>query len=131
MPLSQLFGEMRRDQDMGIDDYLEEDLILFLQTKDRNDALSSLVDALDRSGKLKDKSAFFSSILQREKVVSTGIGLGVAIPHAKMEGYEDFFIAIGIQQEGMGIEWQALDGAPVRLIFMIGGPDHRQTDYLK
>jgi PTS system nitrogen regulatory IIA component len=67
--------------------------------------------------------------MDREKIVSTGIGLGVAIPHAKMAGYDDFFIAIGIQ-EGRGIEWYSLDGSHVHLIFMIGGPASRQTEYL-
>jgi PTS system nitrogen regulatory IIA component len=56
--------------------------------------------------------------------------LGVAIPHAKLTGYEEFFIAIGIQG-GRGIEWNSLDGSQVHLIFMIGGPDNRQTEYLK
>ena len=46
--------------------------------------------------------------------------MGVAIPHAKLSSYDDFFIAIGILQKG--VDWNALDGAPVRLIFMIGGP---------
>lgn len=116
---------------MSIADYLSKNQILFLEVKERKEALIALVDLLDRAGKLREKEQFFSSILQREKIVSTGIGLGVAIPHAKLEGYEDFFIAIGIQKEGMGLEWNALDGVPVRLIFMIGGPDNRQTDYLQ
>jgi len=116
---------------VSIADYLSKNQILFLEVKERKEALIALVDLLDRAGKLREKEQFFSSILQREKIVSTGIGLGVAIPHAKLEGYEDFFIAIGIQKEGMGLEWNALDGVPVRLIFMIGGPDNRQTDYLQ
>jgi len=56
--------------------------------------------------------------------------MGVAIPHAKLQGYTGFFIAVGIQQ-GAGIEWNSLDSLPVRLIFMIGGPDDQQTEYLK
>ena len=60
----------------------------------------------------------------------TGIGIGVAIPHAKLEGYSDFFIAIGVQKK-KGIDWNALDGSDVKLIFMIGGPENKQTEYLK
>ena len=114
----------------AIADYLDEDLILFFQARNRNEALYSLITALEQKGKLQNKEEFYSAILEREKVVSTGIGLNVAIPHAKLEGYQDFFIAIGVQQESSGIEWNALDGQPVRLIFMIGGPENRQTDYL-
>ena len=115
---------------MAISNYLDERLIVFLEAKTRDEALSQLVSLLDQAGQLKDKALFHESILEREKIVSTGIGLGVAIPHAKLMGYEDFFIAIGIQRKE-GIEWNALDGAPVRLIFMIGGPENKQTEYLK
>ncbi len=47
-----------------------------------------------------------------------------------LQGYDEFFIAIGVQTK-KGIEWNALDGSPVRLIFMIGGPENKQTEYLK
>lgn len=115
---------------MTISNYLDERLVSFLDVDQRNAALEQLVDSLDSQGKLLDKQAFYKAILEREKIVSTGIGMGVAIPHAKLEGYRDFFIAIGIQSK-RGIEWNALDGQPVRLIFMIGGPENKQTEYLK
>ena len=115
---------------MTLSQYLDERLVVFLDVQTQGEALESVIGALDRSHKLKDRSAFHQAILDREKIVSTGIGLGVAIPHAKLGGYEDFFIAIGIQG-GRGIEWNSLDGSQVHLIFMIGGPDHQQTEYLK
>lgn len=112
-----------------ISDYLDENLVCFLDVGTQAEALQSLIDRLFQQGQLKDKEAFLGAILQREKIVSTGIGIGIAIPHAKLEGYENFFIAIGIQK-GNGIEWNSLDDLPVRLIFMIGGPENRQTEYL-
>ena len=57
--------------------------------------------------------------------------MGVAIPHAKLSIYKDFFIAIGIQQKGKGLDWEAPDDAPVRIVFLIGGPASEQTKYLK
>ena len=75
--------------------------------------------------------AGFGSHVKREKIVSTGIGMGVAIPHAKLPSFDRFFLAVGLQKVKDGIDWDALDGAPVRLIFMIGGPANQQTDYLK
>jgi len=110
--------------------YLDERLIEFLQVNHRDEAVSTLVDLLDREGRLHDKDRFLRAIWEREKIVSTGIGIGVAVPHAKLEGYGQFFIAIGIQK-GKGIEWNALDGSMVRLVFMIGGPSNQQTEYLK
>lgn len=114
---------------MAISDYLDEKLVVFLEAHSQGEALQTLVELLDKEGKLRDKQTFYEAIQEREKIVSTGIGIGVAIPHAKIPGYDDFFIAIGIQKND-GIEWQALDGLPVRIIFMIGGPDDEQTEYL-
>ncbi len=50
----------------------------------RDEALEQLVDLLEKAGKLKNPKVFHDAILEREKIVSTGIGLGVAIPHAKL-----------------------------------------------
>jgi PTS system nitrogen regulatory IIA component len=118
-----------KEDEVAISNYLDERLVLFLPPMDRDEALNRLVDKLSECGKLLDRDAFFSAILQREKIVSTGIGMGVAVPHAKLFGYSDFFIAIGLQVKP-GIEWHSIDSAPARLIFMIGGPENRQTEYL-
>lgn len=120
----------KKGECVAISNYLDERLVLFLDADSRDEALDRLIALLAKEGKLKDVKIFRDAILEREKIVSTGIGLGVAIPHAKLQGYQEFFIAIGIQAK-KGIEWNALDGAPVRLIFMIGGPEDRQTEYLK
>ncbi len=115
---------------MTISNYLDERLIVFLDESSRDAVISRLVDALDKAGKLKDKKKFHNAILDREKIVSTGIGIGVAIPHAKQEGYNDFFIAVGVLKK-KGVDWNALDGSDVKIVFMIGGPDNKQTEYLK
>jgi PTS system nitrogen regulatory IIA component len=130
MILSELRKLFKRRKSVAISNYLDPRLIAFLDVNTRDEALGQLVTVLKRSGKLKDSQAFYDAILEREKIVSTGIGLGIAIPHAKLQGYQDFFIAIGIQGK-RGIEWNSLDGSPVRLIFMIGGPESKQTEYLK
>jgi nitrogen PTS system EIIA component len=110
--------------------YLDPECIAFLDLSLRNEAIEALIDLLDRKGKLFDKQAFRKAIFDREELISTGIGMGVAVPHAKLSGFADFFIAIGIQQK-RGLEWNAIDHAPVRFIFLIGGPDCRQTEYLQ
>lgn len=112
-----------------ISKYIASELIAFLSAENRDEVIHQLVDVLDRTGKLIDKEEFFSSIMEREKIVTTGIGMGVAIPHAKLPKYNDFFMAIGILSKG--IDWGALDGTPVRLVFIIGGPDDKQTEYLQ
>ena len=112
-----------------ISKYLDANLVIFLDADNRDGALQAIIEKIHQAGKLEDKQSFYEAIVDREKIVSTGIGMGVAIPHAKLPAYDDFFIAIGILQKG--VEWNSLDNAPVRLIFMIGGPDDKQTEYLQ
>ncbi|MBN2479212.1 MAG: PTS sugar transporter subunit IIA [Parachlamydiales bacterium] len=104
--------------------------MVFLHSKNRNEVIWELIDSLSKTQKINDKESFFNKVLQREKIVSTGIGLGVAIPHAKSDEFKDFFIAIGIQNE-CKIKWQSIDKIPVRIVFLIGGPESKQTEYLK
>lgn len=119
----------RQPSTLLISKYLNPKLVLPLKVDDRDAALHALVDLLDSEGKLINKDSFYQAIVERERIVSTGIGMGVAVPHAKLSGYSTFFIAIGIHHKG--IPWDALDGVPVRLVFMIGGPDDKQTEYLQ
>lgn len=109
-------------------DYLSSQRILFLNTTTREETLHALVDVAYKDGVVVKPQEFYQALLRREQIVTTGIGMGVAIPHAKLENLEDFFIVMGILHHG--VDWQALDRAPVRLVFMIGGPDNKQKEYL-
>jgi PTS system nitrogen regulatory IIA component len=114
---------------MPISQYMHQNLVVELNAKTRDEALRQLVDKIAQAGYLQDSEIFYRAIIERERIVSTGIGMGVAIPHAKLPGFDQFFIAIGVLKKP--VEWDALDHAPVRLIFMIGGPDDKQTEYLQ
>lgn len=114
---------------MKVYNYLNDKLVFFLDAESKDDVLNQLVQMTVESIDLPEGDRFCKAIFDREKIVSTGIGMGVAIPHAKLTAYNDFFIAVAVLKSG--IDWNALDGAPVRLIFLIGGPDDKQTEYLK
>lgn len=114
---------------MKIAKYIDRRNVVFLDVETREEAIKKLVETLSESGRLHDQNEFYNAVWEREKIVSTGIGMGVAIPHAKLASYRDFFIGIGILKKG--VPWDAIDGAPVRLIFLIGGPDDKQTEYLQ
>lgn len=111
------------------DRYLSPERIFFLKSHDRDDAIRQLVLNANKTHKIDLMEEFYTAVITREKVVTTGIGMGVAIPHAKMSHFHDFFLAVGILDKG--VDWKSLDGHPVRLIFLIGGPDDKQTEYLK
>jgi PTS system nitrogen regulatory IIA component len=113
-----------------ISKYLDVQLVALLDSSTREGAIDVLIDLCDQAGKLPNKAAFKKAITEREELISTGIGMGVAVPHAKLKGFTEFSIAIGIQQK-KGLEWNAIDHAPVRLIFLVSGPDDRQSEYLQ
>ena len=114
---------------MEITKYISKECILFIEdTQDRGRVLELLIEAAHRAGKVKDKLRFAEAVAARELIVSTGIGVGVAVPHAKLKTLDSFFIALGIVKRG--VDWEAIDGQPVTLVFLIGGPDYNQKEYL-
>jgi nitrogen PTS system EIIA component len=112
-----------------LSEYIDERLVFFLDATSKEDVLKRLVDAVITVKELPGHDRFHQAILDREKLVSTAIGMGVAIPHAKLPIYSDFFMAVGVLQKG--IDWGAMDDSLVRLVFLVGGPDNKQTEYLK
>lgn len=115
---------------LKIAEYLDINLVFFLNAKSSKEAIEQMIEGLEGFDVVPNKNAFKKAVFEREKIVSTGIGIGVAVPHAKLSSFRNFFISVGIQK-GRGIEWNSIDRSPVRLIFMIGGPDNRQTEYLQ
>lgn len=114
---------------MKLYDILKEENILFIEEENLEDTLNLLSEESWKKGYIKDKEEFFKSLLAREDLVSTGIGLGVAIPHVKLKSIDKFFILIAISKTG--IDWDAIDRKPVQSIFLIGGPSNEQKSYLK
>lgn len=119
----------RRQEVRSLDQYLLSDLVIFLEEKERDSVINQMIDHADRCGVISDKAAFRLAIFEREKIISTGIGVGVAIPHAKLTGQDRFFVCIGVLLEP--VDWDSIDKAPVRLVCLIGGPDDAQTQYLQ
>jgi len=68
-----------------------------------------------------DFERYKKEVIDREKIIPTAVGKGIAIPHAKTDAVKDFFIIIGVDKKG--IDWNALDGEPVKVIFLVSGPE--------
>jgi len=106
-----------------------EKIQLSLQNREKIPALREVAELLSHSRCVGDFEAFFNEILARERVSNTALGHDVAIPHARTDQCSDILIAIGRSQQG--IDFEAKDGNPVRLIFLIGTPKQMVTDYLR
>ncbi len=115
---------------MNLKDFMNKDGVLFLdQAENKTGILETLIDTAVSTGKIRDREGFRQAVLDRESLVSTGIGLGIAIPHSKLAGIQEFFIILGLCPRG--IDWDSLDKKPVKAVFLIGGPADRQRDYLQ
>ncbi|MBU1615385.1 PTS sugar transporter subunit IIA, partial [bacterium] len=103
---------------MTLLDILNEKVIkVELEAKDKEGALKELVGILDESDLIQDKEKTLEAVKKREELMSTGIGHGVAIPHAKVEGVDKVIAALGKSKEG--IDFKALDGEPVYIFFLL------------
>jgi len=115
---------------LELTEFISPQLIkLELSSTQKVDAIKELIDLLDKAGFLTDADAFLKSVLEREKVGSTGIGKGIAIPHSRTATVREVVVAVGRSKEG--IEFEALDSRPVHLIFLIAAPIESGGLYLK
>ena len=110
-------------------DMISKDRIIDLKGKNKQDVLKELVEVTGAAPEVNDKNDFYISIIKREKIMSTGIGIGLAVPHVKIDSVKDFVMAIGRKKEG--IDFDSLDGKPVYLVIMIGANTNQRDDYLK
>ncbi|QXN77531.1 fructose-specific PTS transporter subunit EIIC [Staphylococcus haemolyticus] len=107
---------------MRITELLTKDTIAMdLSASDKNGVIDKLVNQLDKAGKLSDIAQFKEAIHNRESQSTTGIGEGIAIPHAKVAAVKSPAIAFGKSKEG--VDYQSLDGQPAHLFFMIAAPE--------
>ena len=113
---------------INLKDYIARDRIAFLEARDKQDALAKLIALSDDPRHVIDFEQFQNAVLDREYIVTTGIGQNVAIPHIKSRWVKDFFITIGVFRDG--VEWQSLDEKPVHLAFLIAGPEEHEN-YLR
>ena len=96
--------------------------------EDKSAAISHLVDLMDKGGNLKDKEQYKKDVLAREASGTTGLGDGIATPHAKSAGVKEPGLAAMTIPEG--IDFQSMDGNPARLFFAIAAPDGGNDEHL-
>jgi fructose-specific phosphotransferase system IIA component len=115
---------------MLLESFIKKDTIIpELRATDKKAIIREMCENLAESGAVSDKDAFIEGILAREAVESTAIGNGIAIPHTR--GVFCSELAIGVGRSEEGIEFNALDGKPVHIVFMIAAPQDAKKEYLQ
>lgn len=98
-----------------------ESINLSLKAQSKDEAIDALIDLMVSTGHIADKTTYKKEILAREALSTTGIGEGIAIPHAKTKAVTKATLVAAVSQEG--VDYDALDGQPSHLFFMIAAPD--------
>lgn len=104
-------------------------IVLELKGNTKSEVLLEMIDVLGKSEGVTDANALRKAILDREEIMSTGVGLTIAVPHAKLPSVKQF--TLGLARSSRGISYDSLDGKPVHVIVMIAAPDNDQNTYLR
>ena len=115
---------------MKVFELLDERFILTdFNSDDKENVINELIDLYKESDKVNDIEKVRTAILDREKIMSTGVGKGFAIPHGKTNAVTDVIAAFG--KTSRDIDYDALDGNPVNLVFLLVGRDDMVSKHIK
>jgi fructose-specific phosphotransferase system IIA component len=92
-----------------------------LASRNKKGVIKELIRTLFEEKAITDEEAVFRAAMEREKIMTTGVGRQVAIPHCKIKDGKEFSIAFGISETG--IDFDAIDNQPVKIIFLLVGPE--------
>ena len=107
---------------MKLSKFSDESLIEFnLKSNNKDGVIEELVNLAAASNMIKDRDVLLADVKEREELVTTGVGYGVAFPHAKTKSAKGIVIAFGRSKEG--VDFDAMDHKPVKLFFLIAAPE--------
>ena len=107
---------------MKLSKFCEEELMTFdLEGTTKEAVITKLVDLAAESSMVRDRDELLSAVLEREKLVTTGVGYGVAFPHAKTRALKGIVIVFGRSE--VGVDFEAMDKKPVHLFYLIAAPE--------
>lgn len=115
---------------MKISELLKPEYILpSIKATDKNEIIKELVYLLKDNSDIKSIDKVYAAVTEREKIMSTGVGKGFAIPHAKTDAISSIVAAFG--RTDVPVEYNALDGEPVNLIFLLVGKENLVGPHIK
>ncbi|HEC78708.1 MAG: PTS sugar transporter subunit IIA [Candidatus Helarchaeota archaeon] len=103
-------------------------IIMDIKAKEKIAAIKELVDYMVEKKFVKDGEEFQKALAKRENLESTGIGDGIAIPHARTDAVDDLLLAFARSPEG--VDFSSIDGKPSHIIFLIASPENKKSEYI-
>lgn len=115
---------------MKVSELLKKEFIISdLKGETKEEVINELVDLFKDDLRVEDIEKVRSAVLEREKVMSTGVGKGFAIPHGKTNAVKEIIGSFGRIKDG--IDYESLDGNPVNLVFLLVGKDNLISTHIK
>jgi len=106
----------------------EDCICMNIPVRSKPAVIRELVALMAENERVTDPEALIEALMVRERIQTTGIGHGMALPHATAEGVKGLIMALGISREG--VDFESLDNQPVQLIFLLAGEPRLQTSFL-
>ncbi len=107
----------------------EKSIIIGLKGTEKQEIIEELVSALDEGSQITNRDQILEAVLQREGIMSTGIGHGIAIPHGKSEAAKTLSGVLGTKEEG--VDFESLDGQPAYIFFLLISPANVSGPHIK
>jgi PTS system nitrogen regulatory IIA component len=117
-------------QPFAIAKALSPDRVRLMSEANKEPALKLMVEVLARSPRIKDREQLEQAVFQREDLMSTGIGFGVAVPHVRLGSVSDLVMAVGVSDREI-VDYDSLDGNPVRIICMVAAGLNQHAEYIR
>ena len=115
---------------MRLTDVLNEDFVnISLSGTNRDDCIKELIDKLATAKSITSADSIFDAVIEREKIMTTGVGNGIAIPHCKHSDSLKFSVCLGIQRKG--VDFKSIDKKKVNIIFLLVGPENNPGLHIK
>lgn len=115
--------------DLKISNFLKpEAIIMEISSKEKLSAIRELVDYMLANKIAKDREELFNALAKRENLESTGIGEGIAIPHARTDAVSDLVLVFA--RSSTGVDFSSIDGKPSHIIFLIASPENKKSEYI-
>ena len=115
---------------IDLTDMLSPERVVLLKGHKKHEVLNELVDVMGASKEVEDIDDIRAQIFAREELMSTGIGMGIAVPHVRSAHVNDLVMAVGISSRVID-DYESLDGDPVHLVCMIAAGQGQHTQYIQ
>ena len=113
----------------GVTDFTKTEYIKMIGSTEKYKAIEELALVYKNSDVCSDVTNLIGALKEREEIMSTGIGFGIAIPHAKIDTVKEMAFAIGISKPG--IDFNSMDGEPVHLVILVIAGERQHKEYLR